>query len=36
MKISILTLFPEMFQGPFNASIMKHAQQKELVEIEFI
>lgn len=36
MKISILTLFPEMFTGPFNHSIIKRAIQKELVEIEFI
>lgn len=36
MKISILTLFPEMFQGPFQESILKHAQQKDLVEIELI
>lgn len=36
MKISILTLFPEMFQGPFHESILKHAQQKGLVEIELV
>lgn len=36
MKISILTLFPEMFQGPFHESIIKHAQQKGFVEIEFV
>lgn len=36
MKISILTLFPEMFAGPFDLSIMKRAQEKGLVEIEFI
>ncbi|MGH7204151.1 MAG: tRNA (guanosine(37)-N1)-methyltransferase TrmD [Candidatus Levyibacteriota bacterium] len=36
MKISILTLFPEMFQGPFEHSILKRAQEKELVEIECI
>lgn len=34
MKISILTLFPEMFDGPFLHSIIKIAQEKELVEIE--
>jgi tRNA (guanine37-N1)-methyltransferase len=36
MKISILTLFPEMFQGPFSESIIKKAQEKNLVTIEFI
>src|SRR5829696_7848245 len=34
MKITILTLFPEMFQGPFSESIIKHAQEKNLVTIE--
>jgi len=33
MKIDILTLFPKMFQGPFDQSIIKRAQQKDLVEI---
>ncbi len=28
MKISILTLFPEMFSGPFDYSIVKRAQEK--------
>lgn len=36
MKISILTLFPEMFQGPFEHSIIKHAQEKGAVEIAFV
>lgn len=36
MKISILTLFPEMFAGPFTHSIMKRAQEKGHLEIEFI
>ena len=36
MKISILTLFPEMFQGPFAHSIVKIAQEKGLVEINFV
>jgi len=34
MKIDILTLFPKMFQGPFNESIIKRAQEKGLVEIK--
>ncbi len=36
MKISILTLFPEMFVGPFDHSIIKRAKEKGLVEIELI
>lgn len=36
MKISILTLFPDMFQGPFDASIIKRAKEKKLVEIEYV
>lgn len=36
MRISILTLFPEMFEGPFDYSIIKNAQDKEMVNIEFI
>ncbi len=33
MRIDILTLFPEMFSGPFNHSIIKRGQEKGLVEI---
>lgn len=33
MKIDILTLFPKMFSGPFDESIVKRAQEKGLVEI---
>lgn len=36
MKISILTLFPEMFEGPFSYSIIKRAKDKGFAEIEFI
>lgn len=36
MKISILTLFPEMFVGPFDHSIVKHARQKKLLAIELV
>ena len=36
MNITILTLFPEMFQGPFEISIVKKAREKQLVEIEFV
>jgi len=34
MKIDVLTLFPDMFKGPFDASIIKRAQSKGLIEIE--
>lgn len=33
MKIDIITLFPKMFKGPFDESIIKRAQEKSLVEI---
>ena len=33
MKIDILTLFPNMFEGPFNESIVKRACDKNLVKI---
>jgi len=33
MKIDILTLFPKMFTGPFEESIVKRAMDKGLVEI---
>lgn len=36
MQIDILTLFPEMFQGPFDASIIKRAREKLLVSINLI
>lgn len=36
MKISIITLFPNMIQGFFNESIIKKAQDKGIVEIEII
>ena len=36
MKIDILTLFPEMFEGFLNSSIIKRAIDKELVEINVI
>ena len=36
MKISILTLFPEMFLGPFDHSIIKRAQDKNILSIEYI
>jgi tRNA (guanine37-N1)-methyltransferase len=33
MKIDIITLFPEMFKGPFDTSMLKKAQDNGLVEI---
>lgn len=33
MRIDILTIFPEMFEGPFNHSIIKRGKEKGLVEI---
>jgi len=36
MKISIITLFPEMFRGPFDSSIIKRAIDNKLISIEFI
>lgn len=36
MKISILTLFPQMFQGPFSQSIIKQAVEKKAATINFI
>lgn len=34
MKIDILSLFPEMFTGPFTESILKRAQNEKKVSIE--
>jgi tRNA (guanine37-N1)-methyltransferase len=34
MKIDIITLFPDMFKGPFDESIIKRAQNKGIVEIK--
>ncbi len=34
MKIDILTLFPNMFEGPFEESIIKRAQDKNFVQIQ--
>ncbi len=36
MKISVITLFPEMFLSPFNESIIKRAIEKKLIDLEFI
>ncbi|MBI2621570.1 MAG: tRNA (guanosine(37)-N1)-methyltransferase TrmD [Candidatus Levybacteria bacterium] len=36
MKISVITLFPQMFIGPFNYSIINRAKVQGLVEINLI
>jgi len=36
MKIQIITLFPDMFPGVFNASMLWKAQDRKLVEISYI
>ena len=36
MKITILTLFPEMFEGFLSNSIIKRAIAKGVVEIECV
>lgn len=33
MRIDIITIFPEIFDGPFSESIIKRAQDKKLAEI---
>ena len=35
MNIDIITLFPELLDGPFNASIIKKAINAKLIEINF-
>lgn len=36
MKITILTLFPEMFEGVLSSSILKRAIEKEIVEVNLV
>ena len=35
MIFDILTLFPNMFSGPFDQSIIKRAREKKLIEINY-
>src|SRR5262245_37897063 len=35
MKIDIITLFPDMFKGPFDMSMLWKAQEKGLAQIRF-
>lgn len=36
MKISVITLFPDMFSSTFNESIIKRAVDKNLLQISFV
>lgn len=36
MRVTILTLFPDMFRGPFDHSIIKKAQEKNAVDIQLV
>ncbi len=36
MKFTILSLFPEYFRGPFDASIIKRAREQGLIDIDLI
>lgn len=36
MRIDILSLFPEYFQGPFDISILKRAQESGIIEINHV
>ncbi len=36
MKIDIITLFPKMFVGPMNESIMWRAQDKKFIELNIV
>jgi tRNA (guanine37-N1)-methyltransferase len=36
LHISILTLFPEMFRGPFDQSIIARAREKNIVSVSYI
>jgi len=36
MKITILTLFPEMFEGVLSSSILKRAIEKDIVEVHLV
>lgn len=36
MKITVITLFPDMFKGPFDMSMLKKARDNGVLELEFI
>jgi len=35
MRIDIITLFPDMFQGPMSESIVQRAQDEKIIELKF-
>ena len=36
MKITILTIFPEMFESVLNSSILGRAREQGLIEVECV
>lgn len=36
MKLDVLSLFPGYFEGPLNESILKRAQEKDLLEVNLV
>lgn len=36
MRVDILTLFPQMFAGPFDYSMIKRAQEKKILDLRII
>lgn len=36
MEIQIFTIFPEMFNGPLNTSILKRAQEKQIISVKLV
>ncbi len=36
MNIKVMTLFPEMFSGPLNNSIIQRARDNKLIDMEFV
>jgi len=36
LNVHILTLFPDFFTGPLNVSILKRAQEKEIIKIKLV
>src|SRR5450756_1567212 len=36
LRVDIITLFPDMFKGPFDMSMMWKAQEKGLAQIHFM
>ncbi|HZJ76795.1 MAG TPA: tRNA (guanosine(37)-N1)-methyltransferase TrmD, partial [Oscillospiraceae bacterium] len=36
MIIKVMTLFPEMFSGPFNSSMIQRAQERNIIDLEYI